>query len=1237
LLARRRFAPRFSPRLALQWRGREPAMRMSFVVPHRTGVFSMWFRQPQHTNRLGEGARRAFFFRLMIALGSAAFAQSEETLPQSLSGEASVEQLESAPATPTGCTPPAAAGPSALSGTFGGSSKFYKPNQSKVFFHDDKWWIAALDNVENDWFLWKRSGSAWTKTLKLSLKSSVAPDCHLDAAANKLYIFLSHNSADSPQFLRLTYNPNTEAWAKDVGFPKALLGFTHKGDNPGVLTRAKNGDFWVFSVREAVLYARRSTDNGASWSGDIQLKQLGMHTVACDAVSFTANGVNYVGVGYGENTDPASKYGFLKHKDGDANNAWSDETGKVALPPRTFADDHVAMAVSPTNTVYMAVKTNPDDQSSTGIALYKRTPAGAWSIHPVFLSSEDTRPTLAIDETNNELYVFTTLLGSPRSGRYRKCKLGQEDSLATAPSVSYFKTASDDFHNVSAPAHYVSSCTGLLVAAESSTKGNVWYQLFAIKAGPSKPPVAVGNIAVNPTTKSLAASYKVPITLGAKYGLTGGAGTITVTWPSNTEIPSALLNSAVTVNGVNAANVTASPSNRSITVKVPNDLAGGALVNVLFKNTAGLINPTSAGDYTLKARTSAQATDAVSPEYDITNPQAAPVALGNITATPDTTQRTASYKIPITLGASGALTGGSGTITVTWPSDTQLPATMAKSAVKVNGANAFAVSVNAALRRAVVTVPSNLANNAAVTLLFNSSAGIVNPAPGDYKLLAQTSKQNVDATSPSYNIKALPIPKTGAPFASATKAALERSSQSKIFVLDNKWWAMAKEESDGKWYLWSFNGGSWTREVLVDSRPGIRADLIVDPANKKLFVLSSHSSSPTFYRLFYNAGVWTQEKETALADFGHGTGSNIVTMTRAKNNALWLFRINNSVLETKVSKDNGNTWSAIISLKSGLPGAKGQTEAVTFSASGNFVGVFYSVTDASTGKLFGFMKHLDTDVNTKWTDETNAIARFGGETPEGSLCAGATNSGVVYVVTRTTPASANDPNNTLYKRNATGTWSKFIVNVGYDWASPALAIDASNNRLYVMGIRTSSAPNVGEYVAVPFGQESTIIDAFATVFMKNGTNNFANLSAPAAPVTNANGLMVLAGNITTDDVWFSRIDLGLGKAEAGEIVEAPSQEVETDGFGEVSVYPNPFNPSTTIRFAMKEPAQVKLQIFNLRGELVRTLANGEHKAGLHEKLWNGRDHTGNLAASGVYFYRLQIGEKLSRGRMQMVK
>jgi hypothetical protein len=75
-------------------------------------------------------------------------------------------------------------------------------------------------------------------------------------------------------------------------------------------------------------------------------------------------------------------------------------------------------------------------------------------------------------------------------------------------------------------------------------------------------------------------------------------------------------------------------------------------------------------------------------------------------------------------------------------------------------------------------------------------------------------------------------------------------------------------------------------------------------------------------------------------------------------------------------------------------------------------------------------------------------------------------------------------------------------------------------------------------------------------------------------------------------------------------------------------YPNPFNPNTTIKFGIPESGdnkRVSLKIFNILGQEVSTLVNGNMEAGYHEIKWNGSNQRGVPVSSGVYFYRL-IGE-----------
>jgi hypothetical protein len=71
-------------------------------------------------------------------------------------------------------------------------------------------------------------------------------------------------------------------------------------------------------------------------------------------------------------------------------------------------------------------------------------------------------------------------------------------------------------------------------------------------------------------------------------------------------------------------------------------------------------------------------------------------------------------------------------------------------------------------------------------------------------------------------------------------------------------------------------------------------------------------------------------------------------------------------------------------------------------------------------------------------------------------------------------------------------------------------------------------------------------------------------------------------------------------------------------------YPNPFNPSTTISFDMPVGGNVLLNVFNVLGQRVATLANGPVEAGVHAVTWNGRDVAGRQVAPGLYLCRLTV-------------
>ena len=84
-------------------------------------------------------------------------------------------------------------------------------------------------------------------------------------------------------------------------------------------------------------------------------------------------------------------------------------------------------------------------------------------------------------------------------------------------------------------------------------------------------------------------------------------------------------------------------------------------------------------------------------------------------------------------------------------------------------------------------------------------------------------------------------------------------------------------------------------------------------------------------------------------------------------------------------------------------------------------------------------------------------------------------------------------------------------------------------------------------------------------------------------------------------------------------------------------YPNPFNPETTISFTLAQNGNVQLSIYNIRGQLVRTLLNENRSAGLHNVLWNGTDNNNNQVASGIYLYRIETNTFSDVKRMMLMK
>jgi flagellar hook assembly protein FlgD len=111
-------------------------------------------------------------------------------------------------------------------------------------------------------------------------------------------------------------------------------------------------------------------------------------------------------------------------------------------------------------------------------------------------------------------------------------------------------------------------------------------------------------------------------------------------------------------------------------------------------------------------------------------------------------------------------------------------------------------------------------------------------------------------------------------------------------------------------------------------------------------------------------------------------------------------------------------------------------------------------------------------------------------------------------------------------------------------------------------------------------------------------------------------------------------------------IEAPTSVKEIAGetpssFELGSNYPNPFNPETTIEYAIPAQAagmvRVTLRIYNLQGQLLRTLVDEEKSPGHHRVVWDGKNDLGAKVSSGVYLYTINAGYFKATRKMTITK
>ncbi|MFA6542060.1 MAG: T9SS type A sorting domain-containing protein, partial [Bacteroidota bacterium] len=196
----------------------------------------------------------------------------------------------------------------------------------------------------------------------------------------------------------------------------------------------------------------------------------------------------------------------------------------------------------------------------------------------------------------------------------------------------------------------------------------------------------------------------------------------------------------------------------------------------------------------------------------------------------------------------------------------------------------------------------------------------------------------------------------------------------------------------------------------------------------------------------------------------------------------------------------------------------------------------------------------------------------------------------------------------------------------------------------------------GQYVSGFTGVNGSVSSGDASVNGQAGAMVYAlhNNEVAGYAFTNAAGKYSIGGlapgqySVFVDNLGFNESSVSnvtIGYTPEGDPMTATADfsissvlRVESDAPIEVQDftldqnYPNPFNPSTTISYAIPQPAQVTLKVYNIVGQEVATLVNGYQTSGRYDVTFNA-----SRMASGVYFYRLQTGSFSNIKKMVLLK